>query len=559
RVDNTLQDIVYKVVPGLYQREMKQRREFYEQHPDAAAKVPCPEDRGVVDASTRLIFSPDDTVSVSLEYFDGTAETRDRADLEPTADAADDAGKERGGRLQRRFLSCPAAFTVNHLQKFIRMKYGLAPSLGIDILYKDDILCDAYSLMDVAYIYAWKRETPLRLAFRVFYRPAKRPTPADPARELADVQGGKDGDQTTAGAEEAASKSGPETAVAAPPLVLPSKDAADIAAPAVVPAAEPRQPETPERLPSRYTRLQVGDLGAAMSLLVSASTCICKPGKATSTWMLHVLVPHGASVDPPCLQSSIELNNAKKTGAQIALHGPFKRLDRTLFSALLLLPAESMESPPAALSKITISTLDRSSNKIIIQTREVPPAVAQALSPPRSPQSKKSRRKEQREAERTHQARSADDSSRPWSRSPERPDGAPAAKRPRRDASPGRQAPPSASLPESAQQGPPGRARLPPSQTPRTPPTAPPPPPTVTRAEEDTRPLDLSQRGPPGPSSPAPCPRPQQHHHHRSSASRGFLRGANLTCINPDPDAFHPRIVIKNLPPRASAANLHRM
>ncbi|KAG0436722.1 hypothetical protein HPB47_017790 [Ixodes persulcatus] len=71
RVDKTLQDIVYKVVLGLYQREMKQRREFYDQHPDAASKVPCLEDRGVVEASGRLLFSPQHTVSVSLEYFTG--------------------------------------------------------------------------------------------------------------------------------------------------------------------------------------------------------------------------------------------------------------------------------------------------------------------------------------------------------------------------------------------------------------------------------------------------------------------------------------------------------
>ncbi|EEC05307.1 hypothetical protein IscW_ISCW003971 [Ixodes scapularis] len=59
-----------------------------------------------------------------------------------------------------------------------------------------------------------------------------------------------------------------------------------------------------------------------------------------------------------------------------------------------------------------------------------------------------------------------------------------------------------------------------------------------------------------------PSPLSQQHHHHHNhhrSSSRGFLKGANLTCINPDPDAFHPRIVIKNLPPRASGASFHRM
>ncbi|CAN7948340.1 unnamed protein product [Ixodes pacificus] len=62
-------------------------------------------------------------------------------------------------------------------------------------------------------------------------------------------------------------------------------------------------------------------------------------------------------------------------------------------------------------------------------------------------------------------------------------------------------------------------------------------------------------------AAPSP-PLPQQHHHyhnHHRSSSRGFLKGANLTCINLDLDAFHPRIVIKNLQTRASGASFHRM
>ncbi|XP_040068592.1 vegetative cell wall protein gp1-like [Ixodes scapularis] len=321
--------------------------------------------------------------------------------------------------------------------------------------------------------------------------------------------------------------------------------------------------------------------------------------------------------------------------------------------------AEPPAVSPPALSKITISTLDRSSNKITIQTKEVPPAVAQAMSPPRSPLSRKSRRKEQRDAERTlqhvrHQGRPPDsqDAQRPRfprSRSPERPDGATPAKNARLNgvdvaevdaaygrrvspsASSGRLVPERASLPEPAQQSQnlaengsrpdsPGSPVSPPRahpQTPRTPPVAPPLAPSATKSQEDTRPLDLSvsHRGLPapapvrrpvgrppfvlptacppgtakGPASPSPhrrtaasspavslyqkpavavsqtatsSPLSQQHHHHHNhhrSSSRGFLKGANLTCINPDPDAFHPRIVIKNLPPRASGASFHRM
>lgn len=33
RPDKALQDIVYKLVPGLYHSEMKRRQEFYQKHP----------------------------------------------------------------------------------------------------------------------------------------------------------------------------------------------------------------------------------------------------------------------------------------------------------------------------------------------------------------------------------------------------------------------------------------------------------------------------------------------------------------------------------------------
>lgn len=34
RADKTLQDIVYKLVPGLYHKEMLKRKEFYKKHPE---------------------------------------------------------------------------------------------------------------------------------------------------------------------------------------------------------------------------------------------------------------------------------------------------------------------------------------------------------------------------------------------------------------------------------------------------------------------------------------------------------------------------------------------
>lgn len=35
RADKALQDIVYKLVPGLYHKEMRRRKEYYTKHPEA--------------------------------------------------------------------------------------------------------------------------------------------------------------------------------------------------------------------------------------------------------------------------------------------------------------------------------------------------------------------------------------------------------------------------------------------------------------------------------------------------------------------------------------------
>lgn len=74
----------------------------------------------------------------------------------------------------RRYLQCPAAFTIGHLKKFIRMKFNLCDRYQIDLFHTDEALRETYSLMDIAYIYSWRRKGPLRLYYTVFTNPAKR-------------------------------------------------------------------------------------------------------------------------------------------------------------------------------------------------------------------------------------------------------------------------------------------------------------------------------------------------------------------------------------------------
>nr|XP_014102167.2 polycomb group protein Psc [Bactrocera oleae] len=151
--DTTLQAIVYKLVPGLYERELMRKRAFYKDRPTEAAMA-TPEQRG--EDTEHLIFSPSDCMSLSLEFADTDELVRRNSDY--------------GELLKPRYLQCPAMCTVGHLKKFVHGKFDIdTQRFNIDIMYKVKtiVLLDHYTLMDVAYIYTWKRDAPMRFYFRV--------------------------------------------------------------------------------------------------------------------------------------------------------------------------------------------------------------------------------------------------------------------------------------------------------------------------------------------------------------------------------------------------------
>jgi hypothetical protein len=143
RPDKTLQDIVYKLVPRLLQNEVQRRRDFYSARPDAKPNL------DQIGDDYQHIITPDEPVSLTLCYY--------------------------GCKESARYLRCPAAVSVGHLQKLIRAKYGLFDNHHVDILYNQDCLNSTLTLMDVAYIYAWKRKAPIELTYRIYEYTAKKP------------------------------------------------------------------------------------------------------------------------------------------------------------------------------------------------------------------------------------------------------------------------------------------------------------------------------------------------------------------------------------------------
>ena len=130
---------------------MRCRREFYAKHPEGKNSTMLPESRG--EPIESHIYSPDESLSLSLEYFNPETSSGDCEDSKEIVTKP----------LPRRYLRCPAAVTIFHLQKLIRAKYGLSEAHRVDVIYKEEPLCGSYTLMDVMYIYHWRRVSNFNL------------------------------------------------------------------------------------------------------------------------------------------------------------------------------------------------------------------------------------------------------------------------------------------------------------------------------------------------------------------------------------------------------------
>ncbi|KAK7479866.1 hypothetical protein BaRGS_00028856, partial [Batillaria attramentaria] len=161
RLDHTLQNAVYKIVPGLFKREMQRRRDFYEKNPPPGKNGFAEQ---VHTAPERIIFSEDEKFSVSLEFSPNGRPIHD----EKSAKAVSVPVQHR----DKRFLLCPANVCVGHLKKFVRLKYSLPECYQIDLFYSDEPLDDHYSLMD---------ESVLTLYYSFHQPPPKRRKLAAPA------------------------------------------------------------------------------------------------------------------------------------------------------------------------------------------------------------------------------------------------------------------------------------------------------------------------------------------------------------------------------------------
>ncbi|XP_033319269.1 polycomb group protein Psc-like isoform X1 [Bombus bifarius] len=193
--DVKLQRLVYLVVPGLFRSELERRRHFRLVNPQCP---PLALPLGALDLTL------DDFVSLSLCELDEpeeeavAREPENRVGSRHRANNTDQTKHEEPIKVRStRYLKCPAGVTVRHLVRLLMLKRGWeeANSYGA-IVNKIEILCEksdenrrsstktmvldqSWTLLDLACIFGWKREAPMKLFYRITRREAIIPQSSD--------------------------------------------------------------------------------------------------------------------------------------------------------------------------------------------------------------------------------------------------------------------------------------------------------------------------------------------------------------------------------------------
>ncbi|XP_001635659.2 polycomb group RING finger protein 2 [Nematostella vectensis] len=141
RADNVLQDIVYKVVPGMYFEEKKRRKGCEEQlkksrNPEKLSQEVC--DTKTIDKEKeQTTDEPDieDPICLTLEFYKRRKNTSEQQ-IFPT-----------------RYLRCTSSVTVSVIKKFLTIKFGIPPTHKSELIRSDEILDDNLTMKELTRIY----------------------------------------------------------------------------------------------------------------------------------------------------------------------------------------------------------------------------------------------------------------------------------------------------------------------------------------------------------------------------------------------------------------------
>uniref|UniRef100_A0A8C2YGT5 Polycomb group RING finger protein 6 n=1 Tax=Coturnix japonica TaxID=93934 RepID=A0A8C2YGT5_COTJA len=155
RLDRQLQDIVYKLVVNLEEREKKQMHDFYKERglevPKPAVPQPVPASRGRPRKVLGSVFRipPELDISILLEFIGlPLLLTCLSAQCSENSHTANE-GTGNFKPLEKKFVRVSGEATIGHVEKFLRRKMDLDPACQVDIICGDHLLEHYQTLREI--------------------------------------------------------------------------------------------------------------------------------------------------------------------------------------------------------------------------------------------------------------------------------------------------------------------------------------------------------------------------------------------------------------------------
>ncbi|XP_046543361.1 polycomb group RING finger protein 1-like [Haliotis rubra] len=164
RADRTLQDIVYKLVPGLFESEEKRREEFNKARGTIMVKKDGKEKKieenqlaprlsSILNNPQSYMYRYDEQICLCLERFGHQTVSHHgkNVQLQP---------------LEKKFVRCSIRVLISHLKSMLYKKLGIPSALKLEVLCGEEEMADEMSMKQI-YLMYWCREVPMTLFYRI--------------------------------------------------------------------------------------------------------------------------------------------------------------------------------------------------------------------------------------------------------------------------------------------------------------------------------------------------------------------------------------------------------
>uniref|UniRef100_A0A7E4W7W1 RING-type domain-containing protein n=1 Tax=Panagrellus redivivus TaxID=6233 RepID=A0A7E4W7W1_PANRE len=161
--DDVLQNLIYKLTPATYWREVELRADFIEKRVVTAEERRQIADLNLIQFQQHLI-EKDELVEFCMAYITPEQLVEGNFDEEQPPPQGHEGEQ---GSYYKKYFRCKALVPLEDLKEILLAQVDLPENVIIAFIHEGsrEVLLDKYTLQDVVYLFGWDRESSLRLFF----------------------------------------------------------------------------------------------------------------------------------------------------------------------------------------------------------------------------------------------------------------------------------------------------------------------------------------------------------------------------------------------------------